>query len=43
MNLDQAKLANKTVVLRCDLNVPLQNGQITDDGREQLRAIGFNV
>jgi phosphoglycerate kinase len=33
MNLDQAKLANKTVVLRCDLNVPLQNGQITDDGR----------
>jgi phosphoglycerate kinase len=33
MNLDQAKLANKTVILRCDLNVPLQNGQITDDGR----------
>jgi phosphoglycerate kinase len=33
MNLDQAKLANKSVVLRCDLNVPLNNGKITDDGR----------
>ena len=33
MNLDQAKLANKSVVLRCDLNVPLVNGKITDDGR----------
>ena len=33
MNLDQAKLANKSVVLRCDLNVPLVNGKISDDGR----------
>jgi phosphoglycerate kinase len=26
-------LSGKTVVVRCDLNVPLKNGQITDDGR----------
>jgi phosphoglycerate kinase len=26
-------LAGKTVIVRCDLNVPLKNGQITDDGR----------
>ena len=25
--------AGKKVILRCDLNVPLKNGQITDDGR----------
>lgn len=26
-------LAGKKVILRCDLNVPLKNGHITDDGR----------
>jgi phosphoglycerate kinase len=26
-------LSGKTVVVRCDLNVPLNDGQITDDGR----------
>ena len=26
-------LAGKTVLLRCDLNVPLEDGRITDDGR----------
>ena len=26
-------LAGLTVIVRCDLNVPLKNGQITDDGR----------
>jgi phosphoglycerate kinase len=26
-------LAGKTVIVRCDLNVPLKDGQITDDGR----------
>lgn len=26
-------LAGKTVLLRCDLNVPLQDGRISDDGR----------
>lgn len=26
-------LAGKTVLLRCDLNVPLNDGEITDDGR----------
>jgi phosphoglycerate kinase len=27
------ELSGKTVIVRCDLNVPLKNGQITDDGR----------
>jgi phosphoglycerate kinase len=27
------ELAGKTVVVRCDLNVPLKDGSITDDGR----------
>ncbi|HEY5229506.1 MAG TPA: phosphoglycerate kinase [Galbitalea sp.] len=26
-------LSGKTVIVRCDLNVPLKNGEITDDGR----------
>jgi phosphoglycerate kinase len=26
-------ISGKTVLVRCDLNVPLKNGQITDDGR----------
>jgi phosphoglycerate kinase len=26
-------LKGKRVIVRCDLNVPLQNGEITDDGR----------
>lgn len=26
-------LAGKHVIVRCDLNVPLKDGQITDDGR----------
>jgi phosphoglycerate kinase len=26
-------LSGKTVIVRCDLNVPLKDGQITDDGR----------
>ena len=33
-SLDKAgDLAGKRVILRCDLNVPLQDGVITDDGR----------
>jgi phosphoglycerate kinase len=27
------ELAGKTILLRCDLNVPLKDGRITDDGR----------
>jgi phosphoglycerate kinase len=30
---DLPSLDGKRVVLRCDLNVPLENGRITDDGR----------
>ncbi|MES1169581.1 MAG: phosphoglycerate kinase, partial [Leifsonia sp.] len=26
-------LLGKRVIVRCDLNVPLENGTITDDGR----------
>ena len=26
-------LAGKTVLIRCDFNVPLQDGEITDEGR----------
>ena len=31
--LSHLDLQNKRVILRCDLNVPLKNGVITDDGR----------
>jgi phosphoglycerate kinase len=33
MQLQESELFGKRVFLRCDLNVPLKNGVITDDGR----------
>jgi phosphoglycerate kinase len=33
MRLQESELVGKRVFLRCDLNVPLKNGVITDDGR----------
>jgi phosphoglycerate kinase len=33
MSLQNFDVAGKRVFLRCDLNVPLKNGEITDDGR----------
>ncbi|KGA20731.1 hypothetical protein GM50_0115 [freshwater metagenome] len=33
MQLKESDLAGKRVFLRCDLNVPVKNGVITDDGR----------
>lgn len=33
MQLKESDLAGKRVFLRCDLNVPLKDGAITDDGR----------
>ena len=33
MQLKESDLVGKRVFLRCDLNVPLKNGAITDDGR----------
>lgn len=36
-------LKNKKVIIRCDLNVPLKNGKITDDNRikESLKTINY--
>jgi phosphoglycerate kinase len=51
MQLKESDLAGKRVFLRCDLNVPLKNGVITDDGRikaslptiEYLLSVGASV
>lgn len=42
-NLNQIQLKGKRVVLRCDLNVPIKNGIIEDDGRirASLSTIDF--
>ena len=32
-NLESIDVRGKRVLLRCDLNVPLKDGVITDDGR----------
>lgn len=42
-NLNQIQLKGKRVVLRCDLNVPIKNGVIEDDGRirASLSTIDF--
>jgi phosphoglycerate kinase len=39
--LSDITLQNKRVLLRCDLNVPIKDGVITDDGRivASLRTI----
>jgi phosphoglycerate kinase len=36
-------LAGKRVVVRCDLNVPLKNGHITDDGRIRASLATLNA
>ena len=36
-------LAGKRVVVRCDLNVPLQDGEITDDGRVRASIPTLNA
>ncbi|HEY1531904.1 MAG TPA: phosphoglycerate kinase [Galbitalea sp.] len=36
-------LSGKTVIVRCDLNVPLKNGQITDDGRIRASLATLNT
>ena len=48
---DLGDLQGKRVVIRCDINVPLADGKITDDGRikaslptlNQLREAGAKV
>ena len=39
------KYDNKTVIIRCDLNVPIENGKITDDTRikESLKSINYLI
>lgn len=41
--LQDMDVANKKVVLRCDFNVPIENGQITDDSkiRASLKTIEY--
>ena len=41
--LEDIDLTNKTVILRCDLNVPMENGIITDDNRivESIKTIKY--
>ena len=34
-DLTQEELANKTVLIRVDFNVPIQNGEISNDARIQ--------
>jgi phosphoglycerate kinase len=36
-------LAGKRVIVRCDLNVPLSHGQITDDGRVRASVATLNA
>ena len=42
-NVKDFELKNKKVVLRCDLNVPIKNGIITDDTRikASLKTINY--
>ena len=39
--LNDLELENKKVIIRCDLNVPIKDGQILDDNRikESLKTI----
>ena len=37
------ELQGKTVLVRCDLNVPLKNGEITDDGRVRASLPTLNL
>lgn len=40
---DLGDLAGKRVVVRCDLNVPLKDGTITDDGRVRASLTTLNT
>ena len=44
-NIKNYEYQGKRVLLRCDLNVPLENGVITDDTRinESLNTINYLI
>ena len=44
-NIQDFELDGKTVVLRCDFNVPLKDGQIDDDTKIQksLKTINYKI
>lgn len=41
--IDEENISNKKVILRCDFNVPIENGKITDDTRivKSLKTIKY--
>ena len=41
--LAQLPFAGKRVILRCDLNVPIKNGEISDDGRIRSSLSTINI
>ena len=43
--IKDSKLDNKKVIIRCDFNVPIQNGKIIDDSRikESLETINYAI
>lgn len=43
--IEDINIDNKTVIIRCDLNVPIQNGEILDDNRivQSLKTINYAI
>ena len=41
--VDEIEIANKKVILRCDFNVPMDNGKISDSSRivKSLKTIEY--
>ena len=41
--IDEEKIENKKVILRCDFNVPIENGKVLDDTKvvKSLKTINY--